>query len=141
MNREYRLYLSPAQKVILALPLLAFLVVTSLVFVPSALSGEIPLPAAVLFLGIMAYAAYYFLSMPHRIEVDEAGRVTFVSLFRRVRVSASEIRVIRPRATQLGFLVVEHAGGRINLLPQFDDFHVFLTDLRARNPRVELRGC
>lgn len=141
MNREYRLYLSPTQKLLLVLPLLAFLVVAGFMFVPGAISGEIPLPAAILFVVILAYAAFYFLSMPHRIEVDEAGRVTFVSLFREVRVNASEIRAIRPRGTQLGFLVVEHARGRTNLLPQFDDFHVFLTDLRARNPRVELRGC
>ncbi|MDP2479551.1 MAG: hypothetical protein Q8W51_01605 [Candidatus Palauibacterales bacterium] len=141
MNREYRLYLSPTQKLLLVLPLLAFVVGMGLVFVPGSLSGEIPLPATILFLGILAYAAYYFLSMPHRIEVDEAGRVTFVSLFGSVRVNASQIRVIRPKATQLGFLVVEHARGKTNLLPQFDDFHLFLTDLRARNPRVELRGC
>ncbi len=140
-RRVYRLYLGLYLKVLLPLLLGGFTVLGIVWLIPGLVSGGPPFPFPIVWLGALAYMWIFLLSVPYRIEVDEAGRVTFVSRLRRIQVASGAIRSIRPRPLHIGFLVVRHDGGRILLLSQFDGFHEFLTELTARSPGVELRGC
>jgi hypothetical protein len=114
-----------------------------LIFVVS--SAEIAAPVAVPFLlvwvGFVGFFAYQMLRMPSTIEWQSNGTVVFRGLIRSLSVPISEIQSIRPRGNGLGFLEIRFAGGRLQLLNQFDEFHDFLSRLKAENPKVELRGC
>lgn len=141
MKSTYRLYVGWFLKVML-FGLLGFFTIigVGLLFPGGWVSGPPPL-FGVFWLGMIGFMWYQVLTTPHQIELDERGLVTFVSILKRVEVNSGNIESIRPQMGQLGFLVVRHQGGRLRLLSQFDDFHVFLTELRALNPRVQLRGC
>lgn len=93
------------------------------------------------FLAVAIWNAYWVLSLPQRISVSETGQIEFRSPLRRRTVTSGEVVSIRPDGGQFGFLTVRTARRKIRLLNQFDGFHDFLTELKARNPAVELRGC
>ncbi len=95
----------------------------------------------ILWLGMVGWNWYWILSFPHMITVSETGETTFISLLRRRSVPGREIESIKPDRGQFGFLVVRTANRKIRLLNQFDGFHGFITNLKAMNPSVELRGC
>ncbi len=142
--RTYRLYLSLYLKVMifgaLGLFTVGGLLVTSGVFLPSESNGP-PRLVGIFLLGISGWFWYWVLSIPRRIVVSESGQIEFVSLLRRRRTVPLEIESITPEPTQFGFLVVKTSRGKIRILNQFDEFHEFLADLKARNPSVTLRGC
>ncbi len=95
----------------------------------------------VLLLGISGWIWYWILSIPHKIAVYENGQIEFVSFLRSKRIAPLEIELIKPEATQFGFLIVKTSRGKIRLLNQFDGFHDFIAYLKAHNPSVQLRGC
>lgn len=142
--KTYDLYLSRTTKV-LVIALLGILGIVGLLLAVSAFSdGKDPWSERVgglLFLAVVAWNAYWVLSLPQRISVSETGQIEFRSPLRRRRVTSGEVVSIRPAGGQFGFLTVRTARGKIRLLNQFDGFHDFLTELKARNPAVELRGC
>lgn len=140
MKTAYRLYVGWYLKVMVFGMLGVFSMVGVGILLPGALDGP-PLMFGLFWLGVLSFMWYQVLTMPHRIEVDDGGLVTFVSILKRVEVPSGGIQSIQPRTGQFGFLVVHHQSGKINLLSQFDEFHVFLTDLKTRNPSVQLRGC
>jgi hypothetical protein len=84
---------------------------------------------------------YYVFSIPYRISVAETGEITFSSLLRRNRITAADIKSIKPKGGQIGFLVVRTSHGKIRVINQFDGFHEFIADLKAANPSIEIRGC
>lgn len=88
-------------------------------------------------LGFLLWA----LRIPRRIELREDGIVVFRGPLRTLEVHASEISSIRPGRYQLGFLVLKHSRGKLQLLNQFDGFHEFLTRIERINPGIEFRGC
>ncbi|MFZ0050991.1 MAG: hypothetical protein WAK96_04395 [Desulfobaccales bacterium] len=139
----YKLYLSPALKLAIAFMFLALAgAAFALLVLPLKVQthkGPSPLFVAFL-LGIICLSLFSALRLPHRITLAPDGAVEFRSILRTWVVRAGEIRSIKPSA-RLGFFVVRTDGARIRLLPQFDNFHDFLTRLQALNPRVELRGC
>jgi len=92
-------------------------------------------------LAIVGWLWYMVLSIPHTITVQADDQIEFVSVLRRKQFLPLEIKSIKPEASQFGFLVVHTNRGKIRLLNQFDGFHEFLTNLKGKNPSVELRGC
>ncbi len=142
--KTYDLYLSRTTKVLVVV-LLGIFVVVGLVLAVNAFSdGKDPWSARVgglLFLAVVAWNAYWVLSLPQRISVSETGEIEFRSPLRRRTVTSGEVVSIRPDGGQFGFLTVRTARGKIRLLNQFDGFHDSLTELKARNPAVEIRGC
>ncbi len=142
--RVYNLYLQPGMKVMLLVVLVAFIGIGVAIGIASQFSHSPKAPppfVGLIFLLVIGINVFYFLSIPHRITLASDGAVEFISLLRRRRVRADEIRSIKPASAHLGFLVVSTNRGKIRLLAQFDGFHDFLTRLQARHPGVELRGC
>lgn len=92
-------------------------------------------------LAVVGWLWYVILTIPHRITVQADDQIEFVSILRRKRLLPLEIKSIKPEASQFGFLVVKTNRGKVRLLNQFDGFHEFLTNLKTKNPSVELRGC
>ena len=95
----------------------------------------------IFWLAIVCWLWYVILSLPHTIAVHADDQIEFVSIIRRKRFLPLEIKSIKPEASQFGFLVVQTNRGKVRLLNQFDGFHDFLTNLKSKNPSVELRGC
>jgi hypothetical protein len=142
--KTYDLYLSRTTKVLVIAPLGIFGIVGLLLAVSTFSDGKDPWSGRVgglLFLAVVVWNAYWVLSLPQRISVSETGQIEFSSPLRRRTVTSGEVVSIRPDGGQFGFLTVRTARGKIRLLNQFDGFHDFLTDLKARNPAVEIRGC
>ncbi len=142
--KTYDLYLSRTTKV-LVIAVLGILGIVGLLLAVNAFSdGKDPWSERVgglLFLAVVVWNASWVLSLPQRISVSETGQIEFRSPLRRRTVTSGEVVSIRPDGGQFGFLTVRTARGKIRLLNQFDGFHDFLTELKARNPAVELRGC
>ena len=117
--------------------------VGTLIFVSS--SEHIEETAAVTFLliwvGFAGFYAYRMLQMPSTIEWLGNGAVSFRGPIRTLSIPISEIQSIRPDGNGLGFLEIRFIGGKLQILNQFDEFHEFLSRLKAENPNVELRGC
>lgn len=84
------------------------------------------------------WGCYRQVMMPHSIEVTETGTIRFVGAFRTSIVEPSTVVSVRSWAGP--FMEVSHAGGKILLLRQFTGFYQFLSDLRAANPNVAVRG-
>lgn len=142
--RVYRLYISLYPKIMIFGVLGLFSVIGILMItgvLQSQDNGGPPVFFDVLWIGMVSFLWYMVLSLPHRIEVAENGEINFVSLIRQKRVKPYEIVSIKPEASQFGFLAVKYGGGKIRLLNQFDGFHEFITNLKAINPTIELRGC
>lgn len=95
----------------------------------------------VLWLMAMLLPWLWVVSIPSLIQVGEDGKVELKSLIRTRRINAADIIAIQPDPAQLGFLIIKLRKGKIRLLNQYDGFHMFLTDLKQRNPSLILRGC
>ena len=140
LARVYPLYLSGFARVTIVLIPSAFTVFGILMV---AGLGREPQFRAIGALWLFAVGLIWFkiLTIPHRIEVLPDGLATFVSIARRIQVAPHDVESIKPAGNQIGFYVLRHAGGKVLLVGQFDGFHEFLSNLKAANPRVELRGC
>ena len=138
--KVYRLYLPGPLKFILFPMLVGITLLGVLMIVGVFRDPQTPL-FGLIWLAVVGALWWRVLTIPHRIEVRSDGSFTFVSLLRRIPISPQSVRSIKPAGSRLGFFVLEHAGGRITLLGQFDGFHEFLSALRSSNPGVELRGC
>lgn len=142
--RTYPLYLSIYLKITVFGTLSLFTVIGLFVALGPAITFGDDGPQwlfGIFWLTILGWVWYVVLSIPHRIVVFDDGQIEFVSLARRRRCLPLEIKSIKPEASQFGFLVVQTNKGKIRLLNQFDGFHDFLTNLKSKNPSVELRGC
>ncbi|MGO9380060.1 MAG: hypothetical protein ACLPN1_14620 [Dissulfurispiraceae bacterium] len=95
----------------------------------------------IIWLAIGLGNGYWILSVPHRIEVSNSGKIEFISIMKRKRFRPIEILSIRPQSGHVGFFSIKTTRGKITILNQFDGFHEFITDLKAQNPTVELHGC
>jgi len=142
-DKIYNLYLSPSLKIMLILMLAIFvgLSIFMLIF-PFTFKNQSGPPA---FLGffwvvVVAWNLFWFFRIPHKIILYKDGYVEFVSVLRKVKVQASEIKSIKPEGPTYGFLVVK-AQKKIRILSQFDDFHDLISKLRIQNPSIVLRGC
>jgi len=91
----------------------------------------------VIWLLLMVWGSFRYITMPHTIEVTDAGSIRFVGL-RTSSVESADVNSVRTRPGAL--IEVRHTRGKIHLLAQFTGFHEFVTDLRAANPNVKVRG-
>ena len=107
----------------------------------SATEGEPPAIVAGLVLVVFGVIWFAVLSTPHTINVLQDQRIEFVSVVRKKTVLPSEIHSIRPSGSQLGWLCIRHANGKVSILQQFSGFHMFLTELESANSAIELVGC
>jgi hypothetical protein len=145
MMRTYNLYIQRSLKIMIVV-MLVVLVLVALLLLSGVLKdkrGEGP-PwfMGVFFLAVVGFSGYYWvLRIPHRIRVADDGHIEFISLVRRKRLAARDIRSITPDAGQIGFLTIRTDQGKIRILNQFDGFHELLVWLKMINPSVELRGC
>lgn len=142
-SKVYSLYLAKTDKLAIFAPVVIFTLV-GIFFGLSlfrSMGGGPPPFVAFFWLIPLGLFWYLILSTPYRIHVDPTGEITFVSILRKRRVMAMEIESIKPQGGKFGFLVVRTSQGKINLLNQFDGFHEFITQLKASNPSIEIRGC
>jgi hypothetical protein len=135
----YKLYLGwPIKALYIAMPplMLAFLAVPFL-------QGphRPPIEFMVPFVGGLAYVSYKLYRIPFEIRVEDDGKIQFRSLLRMVTVAPHEIKAIRAKPYQVGFVDIEHRGGFVHLVNQMDGFHEFLTNLKTTNPSIEIKGC
>ena len=141
--RTYSLYLSWWGKITSFIPVGIFTLM-AILFLSGILKNAKGGPPEFIgiFLLIMAAWFWYFISsLPYQIKVHGNVEIEFVSLLRRRRISPMDIVSIKPYGSQLGFLLVKTNRGKIRLLNQFDGFYEFITNLKAANPSIELRGC
>jgi hypothetical protein len=89
---------------------------------------------------ILTWNLFWILRIPHKIILYKDGLVEFISVLRKVKVQARDIKSIKPEGPTYGFLVVT-AQKKIRILAQFDDFHDFLSKIKILNPLVVLHGC
>jgi len=142
--RTYSLYMSIYLKLVLFGTLGLFTVIGLLAALGPAIAFWDDDPQwlfGIFWLAILCWLWYVILSIPHRITVHADDQIEFVSILRRKQFLPLEIKSIKPEASQFGFLAVKTNRGKVRLLNQFDGFHEFLTNLKAKNPSVELRGC
>jgi hypothetical protein len=98
-------------------------------------------PLLLIWVGFVGFFAYRMLRMPSTIEWQSNGAVLFRGPILTLSIPISEIQSIRPGGHGLGFLEIRFAAGKLQLLNQFDEFHEFLSRLKAENPKIEFRGC
>lgn len=140
----YPLYISWFLKILMVLILILFTGVgVFLLWYTSVHTGEnVPPPLlAVAWLTATLLPWIWMLTIPYRIRVDDLGVIELKSIVRTRTVNPADIISIQPDASQLGFLVLKHRGGKIRLVHQFDGFHEFLNHLKSVNPSITLRGC
>lgn len=141
--KTYTLYLTASHKISIFAPvgvftLVGFLLVSGLL---QNAKGEPPQFIGLFFLAMIAWFSYFVLSIPNKIKVYDNIEIEFVSLIRKKRVSPTDIKSIKPQASQFGFLLIKTSHGKIRILNQFDGFHEFISNLKAKNPAIQLRGC
>jgi hypothetical protein len=142
-DKTYHIYIPRYLKVLMIGMLVMFSVIglsfASGIF-QSAKGDGPPRVVGIFWIVIIAWYAYWVLSLPHTIFISESGAVTFIGVVRKRETTLREIRSIKPDS-QFGFLMVKTSTGKFRILNQFDEFHDFLVRLKAANPAVELRGC
>lgn len=94
-----------------------------------------------IFLGFAFFNAYMWLRFPFVIKIRDDNLIEFRSIFRRVVVSANEIKAVRAKRYAMEFIDVVHERGKVRLLNQMDGFHEFLATLKTLNPAVKIQGC
>lgn len=95
----------------------------------------------VVWICVVLWLTYKTLSMPRRIAIEPGGWLSFRSPLGETRMRAQDVVSISPGRGQLGYLQLEHRGGTLRFIAQFDDFHTFLNRLTELNPAVVLEGC
>jgi hypothetical protein len=142
-NKVYQLYLTPSFKFMLVFGLVVFVGMSIfIIFLAPGFrgrSGPPPFFGVFWIAGMMCYLFWVF-RIPHKIILHGDGLIEFISVVRQIKVQAGDVKSIKPEGATYGFLVVR-AGRKIRLLAQFDDFHDFVSNLKALNPSIVLRGC
>jgi len=142
--REYHLYIQPHLKILIfglltLFAVMGLLMLTGVFHSPHG-NGP-PRLIGLIWICIVIWYWYLVLTIPHTITVSESGLVEFKSFFRKQLTAMREINSIKPYGGQFGFLQIKTSTGKIRIVNQFDGFHDFVSQLKAVNPSVELRGC
>ncbi len=103
-------------------------------------TDKFPAGLGLLMLLVLAHMWYTYLQIPHTITWGVNGTIEFKSALKTVMLAPHEITAIAPEG-YWGFLVIRSPHRKVLLVNRFDGFHEFLTQLKAANPTVELRGC
>jgi hypothetical protein len=95
----------------------------------------------VIWLGAASLISYFWLRIPFEIRIRDDSSIEFRSLLQRTIISPSEIKSVRAKPYELGFVDVVHNRGTVHLLSQMDGFHEFISTIKSVNPAVEIQGC
>lgn len=95
----------------------------------------------VIWLGAASLISYFWLRIPFEIRIRDDSSIEFRSLLQRTIISPSEIKSVRAKPYELGFVDVVHNRGTVHLLSQMDEFHEFISTIKSVNPAVEIQGC
>lgn len=142
-DKTYKLFLSPSLRFLLIAMLVIFSSISIFMLIfPFTFKDRSSPPAfiGIFWIFILAWNLFWFLRIPHKIILHKDDTVEFVSVLRKIKVQAREIKSIKPEGPTYGFLVIR-AQKRIRILSQFDNFHDLIAKLKTLNPSVLLRGC
>lgn len=142
-DNVYKLYLPLSFRIMLIFSLVFFvgicIFMLILPFILKDQSGP-PFFVGLFWVAIVAGNLFWILRIPHRIVLHNDGSIEFISVIRKLKVHAMEVKSIKPEGGAYGFLVVR-ANKKIRILAQFDDFHDFVLKLKTLNPSTVFRGC
>lgn len=155
--RQYKLFLSRSQKLMLIAPIAAFLVMP-LLFLSVLYQGVIPtgrhpaeIPAffpwipIVIFPAAAAWFIWLLLTTPREIIVGADGKLVFKSVLGLREVKPADVISIEPKTLQLQIGMsgyqLRHVNGKIVYPGQFTGMHQLLAELKQANPAVEIKGC
>jgi hypothetical protein len=95
----------------------------------------------VIWLGAASLISYFWLRIPFEIRIRDDSSIEFRSLLQRTIISPAEIKSVRAKPYELGFVDVVHNRGTVHLLSQMDGFHEFISTIKSVSPAVEIQGC
>jgi hypothetical protein len=101
------------------------------------------IPFVLLMLGVLAWLWFEGLAyFPYEIRLTSDGVLAFRSVLRTIRVDAGDLVSIRPFAFDMGgrTLVFETPSRKLQALRRMDGMLDLITELRANNPNLLLRG-
>lgn len=154
--RRYDLFLTRSQKLVVAAPLIFFVVFPIVFYIAfhqtgmaeMALKNAPPFFPAFPIVIFIAFGLVYFwhvASLPYRISVTQDQRLVFKSLARSREVRISELISIEPGSLhiQVGITgyVLKHLNGKIRFPGQFTDQYALLWELKRANAALKLQGC
>lgn len=151
--REYRLFLTRSQKLVIVMPAI-MLVLVGVVFAvvfsaqrfpqddASPLFNWLPFVFVAIFVGLYLSS---ILTLPYQITVTRDAQLVFKSVIRSRSVRARDVLSIEPRQLNIqagisGYLL-RHREGKFRFPGQFTDQYRLLYELKEANPAVELKGC
>jgi hypothetical protein len=155
--RQYRLYLTGSQKLVLVLPAVMFLFIPLVFFIlfssgafsqgsrPEEFPSFYPLfPFGVFFL----FAAFYgwtLLSLPHSIIVGADKIIVFKSVLKMQKVRPTDVISIEPKSIRMNVGVsgyqLKHLNGKILYPGQFTGMYELLAEIKQVNPAIDIKGC
>ena len=145
-QRIYELYLSLIFKIIvfgmlgLMIAIGVLFIITDLYLISDAGSPGWHFGLLIILIAVMNF--YWIFTFPHRIIVLDTDEIIFKGLLRQRRTFIKDIESIKADPSQFfGFLVIKTKHEKIMIMNQFNGFHDFVANLKAKKPSIELRGC
>jgi hypothetical protein len=154
--REYELVLTRSQKFTVFAPVV-MLILIPIVFTVA--FGMIDLPIEleepeskfdlwlpfIPFVALAIFFGWNIASLPYRITATLDQQLHFKSFLRVQTVRVSDLLVIEPGGLRLQVPIsgyfLRHRNGRIRFPGQFTGLYLLLAELKALNPKLEIRGC
>jgi hypothetical protein len=106
-------------------------------------AGANAIPFVLLMLGVLAWLWFAGLAWyPYEMRLTSEGVLAFRSVLRTIRVDAGDLVSIRPYVFDMGgtTLVFKTPSRSVHVLRRMDGLLDLITELRAINPNLELRG-
>lgn len=94
-----------------------------------------------LWLGMLAWVWYAYLSVPYRIVVRDDHSLEFQSLLGCTTLNPHDLVSIRGVFLSPGFIKVKHTRGTLLLMGQMTGLHELIAHIREANPEVAVSGC
>lgn len=155
--RQYKLFLTGSQKLVLVLPavmflfipLVFFIVFSSGAFAQGSRSEALPpffpwFPFGLFFL----FAAFYgwtLLSLPHAIIVGADKMIAFKSVLKMQKVRPTDVISIEPKSIRMNVGIsgyqLKHLNGKILYPGQFTGMYQLLAEIKQVNPAIDIKGC
>jgi hypothetical protein len=155
--RQYKLFLTGSQKLVLVIPVVMFLMLPVFFFVvfssgviphgqpPNDLPPFFPWFPFVFFFMFAAYFGWMLLSMPHQITVGADKMIVFKSVLKTQKVRPTDVISIEPKSIRINAGVsgyqLKHLNGKILYPGQFTGMYQLLAEIKQVNPAVDIKGC
>jgi hypothetical protein len=98
-------------------------------------------PMMIIWLGVLAWVWYFYLRIPGAITWHEEGVLEFKSPLGTTRVPVADIIAIKALPLTWGFIKVTYKDGSLRILSQITGLYELLSNIKAQNPLVEIKGC